>query len=150
VPAQSTSVLVDDRLRDGQDLELTARVPTTSRCASSRSAKGITQGRRAPPGDHQRRRTPVGRLGAATPRGRAGEEQETDQAGNWTRAKYAGKTGLSMSQMRRRFCDRGWRFAHNGVVFTGAASVSVKRYRFRGDTIPTPWIPISAAAATSG
>jgi RNA-directed DNA polymerase len=68
----------------------------------------------------------------------------------WTRAKYAGKTGLSMSQMRRRFCDRGWRFAHNGVVFTGASSVSVKRYRFRGDTIPTPWTPTPTAAATSG
>ena len=67
----------------------------------------------------------------------------------WTRAKYAGKTGLSMSQMRRRFCDRGWRFAHNGVVFTGAANVSVKRYRFRGDNIPTPWTP-TPAAATSG
>lgn len=67
----------------------------------------------------------------------------------WTRAKYAGKTGLGMKQLRRRFCDRGWRFAHNGVVFTGASSVAVTRYRFRGSTIPTPWTP-KPAATTSG
>jgi RNA-directed DNA polymerase len=67
----------------------------------------------------------------------------------WTRAKYAGKTGLSMSQLRRRFCDQGWRFAHNGVVFTGASSVAVTRYRYRGSNIPTPWTP-NPAAATNG
>jgi RNA-directed DNA polymerase len=66
----------------------------------------------------------------------------------WTRAKYAGKTGLGMKQLRRRFCDRGWRFAHNGVVFTGASSVTVSRYRYRGNTIPTPWTPNPAAANT--
>jgi RNA-directed DNA polymerase len=26
----------------------------------------------------------------------------------WIRAKYAGKTGLSMKELRRRFCDQGW------------------------------------------
>ncbi|MET7729647.1 group II intron reverse transcriptase/maturase [Streptomyces mirabilis] len=66
----------------------------------------------------------------------------------WTRAKYAGKTRLSMKELRRRFCDHGWRFAHNGVVFTGAASVEVTRYRYRGRNIPTPWTPRSAAAVT--
>jgi RNA-directed DNA polymerase len=64
----------------------------------------------------------------------------------WTRAKYAGKTGLGMKQLRRRFCNQGWRFAHNGVVFTGASSVAVTRYRYRGSTIPTPWTPKPAAA----
>ena len=59
----------------------------------------------------------------------------------WIRDKYAGKSGLSMKQMRRRFCDVGWRFAHNGVVFTGASSVKVTRYRYRGGNIPTPWTP---------
>lgn len=67
----------------------------------------------------------------------------------WTRAKYAGKTGLSMKELRRRFCDQGWRFAHNGAVFTGASSVAVTRYRYRGSTIPTPWTT-RPAAATSG
>ena len=43
--------------------------------------------------------------------------------------------------MRRRFCDAGWRFACNGVVFTGASSVKVTRYRYRGGNIPTPWTP---------
>src|SRR5216684_3850140 len=64
----------------------------------------------------------------------------------WIRAKYAGKTGLSMKELRRRFCDQGWRFAHNGVVLTGASSVAVTRYRYRGSTIPTPWNPEPAAA----
>ena len=66
----------------------------------------------------------------------------------WTRAKYAGRTGLSMKELRRRFCDTGWRFAYNGVVFTGASSVAVTRYRHRGSNIPTPWTPKPAAAAT--
>ena len=55
----------------------------------------------------------------------------------WIRAKHQGKTGLSMKELRRRFCDQGWRFASNGVVFTGASSVAVTRYRYRGNTIPT-------------
>ena len=59
----------------------------------------------------------------------------------WIRAKHRGKTGLSMKELRRRFCDQGWRFASNGVVFTGASSVAVTRYRYRGNTIPTPWTP---------
>ena len=59
----------------------------------------------------------------------------------WIRAKYKGKTVLSMAEMRRRFCDVGWRFACNGVKFTGASSVSVSRYRYRGSNIPTPWTP---------
>src|SRR6266487_1448520 len=59
----------------------------------------------------------------------------------WTRAKYAGKSKLSMAEMRRRFCGAGWRFAYNGVAFTGASSVTVSRYRYRGSTIPTPWPP---------
>jgi RNA-directed DNA polymerase len=67
----------------------------------------------------------------------------------WTRAKHAGKHQLGMRELRRRFCDKGWRFAHNGVVFTGATSVAVTRYRYRGSKIPTPWTP-KPAAATNG
>jgi len=65
----------------------------------------------------------------------------------WIRAKYKGKTRLGMAELRRRFCDRGWRFAHNGVVFTGASSVAVTRYR--GNKIPTPWTPTPAATTSS-
>ncbi len=71
----------------------------------------------------------------------------------WVRAKYAGRHRLGMKELRRRFCDQGWRFAHNGAVFTGASSVTVKRYRYRGSSIPTPWTPEPAAATerlTSG
>jgi RNA-directed DNA polymerase len=66
----------------------------------------------------------------------------------WIRAKYAGKHRLGMRELRRRFCDKGWRFAHNGVVFTGASSVAVTRYRYRGSKIPTPWTPAPTAAVT--
>jgi len=67
----------------------------------------------------------------------------------WIRAKYAGKSGLSRKQLRRRFCDVGWRFAYNGVAFTGASSVGVVRYRYRGRHIATPWTPTPAAAPSS-
>jgi RNA-directed DNA polymerase len=63
----------------------------------------------------------------------------------WIRAKYKhGSHRIGMPELRRRFCDQGWRFACNGVVFTGASSVAVTRYRYRGGTIPTPWTPAPA------
>ena len=64
----------------------------------------------------------------------------------WLRAKYKGKNRLGMKELRRRFCDQGWRIAHNGVAFTGASSVAVIRYRYRGTKIATPWTPKPAAA----
>jgi len=64
----------------------------------------------------------------------------------WIRAKYKhGTHRIGMPELRRRFCDQGWRFACNGVVFTGASSVAVTRYRYRGSTIPTPWTPAPAS-----
>jgi RNA-directed DNA polymerase len=53
---------------------------------------------------------------------------------------------ISWKQLRHRYCDQGWRIAHKGVVFTGASSVAVYRYRYRGVNIPTPW---TTAPATS-
>jgi RNA-directed DNA polymerase len=67
----------------------------------------------------------------------------------WIRAKYAGRHRLGMTALRRRFCDQQWRFAWNGAVLTGASSVTVKRYRYRGSHIPTPWTPAPAAASSS-
>ena len=58
----------------------------------------------------------------------------------WLRRKH----GIGRSHLRR-FCDRGWRFASNGVIFTGASSVKVTRYRYRGTGIPTPWASKTAA-----
>jgi RNA-directed DNA polymerase len=66
----------------------------------------------------------------------------------WIRRKYEGRHRLGMKELRNRFCDRGWRFAWKGVVFTGASSVKVTRYRYRGHNIATPWTP--APAASSG
>jgi len=55
----------------------------------------------------------------------------------WLRKKYKGRDKLSMPELRRRFCVPGsWTFAHNGVVFTGASSVKIERYRYRGTRIP--------------
>ena len=63
----------------------------------------------------------------------------------WLRRKYDGGSGLGMPELRRRFCVPGtWKFAHNGVVFTGAATVPVVRYRYRGTLIPTPYPQPSA------
>jgi RNA-directed DNA polymerase len=64
----------------------------------------------------------------------------------WIRAKHS---GIGSRELRRRFCDRGWRIAHEGVVFTGAFSVAVTRYRYRGSIIPTPWTPNPAAATAA-
>jgi RNA-directed DNA polymerase len=60
----------------------------------------------------------------------------------WLRRKHG---RICWREVRRRFCDQGWRFAHNGVVFRGAASVTVERYRYRGTGIPTPWTTNPAA-----
>ncbi|MFM8895691.1 MAG: reverse transcriptase domain-containing protein, partial [Actinomycetales bacterium] len=48
---------------------------------------------------------------------------------------------IGWPELRRRFCDRGWRFASETVTFTGASSVAVSRYRYRGGSIATPWTP---------
>jgi RNA-directed DNA polymerase len=64
----------------------------------------------------------------------------------WIRAKYQGKSRMSRKELRRRFCDQGWRLAHDGVVFTGASSVAVTRYRYRGSRIAAPWTLTPAAA----
>jgi RNA-directed DNA polymerase len=56
----------------------------------------------------------------------------------WIRRKH---NRVGWPELRRRFCDQGWRFASEGVIFTGASSVAVTRYRYRGSTIPTPWTP---------
>jgi RNA-directed DNA polymerase len=65
----------------------------------------------------------------------------------WLRRKHEGRNGLTMPELRRRFCERGtWRFAVNGVRFTGASAVPVTRYRYRGSNIPAPFTPQPAPA----
>jgi RNA-directed DNA polymerase len=69
----------------------------------------------------------------------------------WLRRKYKrGRNRIGMTELRRRFCDKGWQFAWNGVAYTGASSVTVKRYRYRGNLIPTPWTPEPAATSSGG
>ena len=44
----------------------------------------------------------------------------------WLRGKYShGNHKIGMPELRRRFCGKGWQFAYNGVVLTGASSVKV-------------------------
>ena len=54
----------------------------------------------------------------------------------WIRAKHhAGMKGV-----RRKFCVPGsWRITSGKAAFAGASSVTSSRYRYRGNTIPTPW-----------
>ena len=60
-----------------------------------------------------------------------------ERIASWLRRKHR----LGWLALKRRFCVNGWRFAADGVVFAGAASVAVTRYRYRGYRIPTPWTP---------
>jgi RNA-directed DNA polymerase len=68
---------------------------------------------------------------------------------SWIRGKYKGKHPIRMKEIRRRFCSTGWRLAWHGVEFTGASSIAVTRYRYRGRNIPTPWTPVPEAAPCS-
>ena len=61
--------------------------------------------------------------------------------------KVQGQEPDQLEGVRRRFCDQGWRLAHEGPVLTGASSVAVIRYRYRSSTIASPWTPTPAAAA---
>jgi RNA-directed DNA polymerase len=63
--------------------------------------------------------------------------------GSWLARKHS---RLSRQQMRRRFCQPGtWKIVHDGIAFTGASSVAVMRYRYRGHHIPSPWTATPAA-----
>ena len=66
----------------------------------------------------------------------------------WIRNKYAGKNRLGMKELRRRFCDKGWRFAYNGVDLHRR----IQRHRdplpLPRQQHPDPWTP--KPATTSG
>jgi RNA-directed DNA polymerase len=69
-----------------------------------------------------------------------------DRLMRWLRRKHH---RMNMPELKRRFCVPGtWTFAYNGVVFKGASSVPVTRYRYRGAQIPSPFT--SDPAATGG
>jgi RNA-directed DNA polymerase len=56
---------------------------------------------------------------------------------------------LGWQDLRRRFCQPGsWNLVCDGVAFTGASSVAVTRYRYRGSKIPTPWTSTPTTAIT--
>ncbi len=45
---------------------------------------------------------------------------------------------VTLERLAQGHADQGWRIAHNAVLFTGASSVAVTRYRYHGANIPTP------------
>ena len=51
------------------------------------------------------------------------------------------ETDVNRAALRRRFCDQQRRVACNGVLFTGASGVAVKRYGYRGSDIATQSTP---------
>lgn len=58
---------------------------------------------------------------------------------HWIRRKHK---RITWTELRRRFTIPGtWIFAHDGAQYNGASSVAIKRYRYRGSKIPTPWTP---------
>ncbi|NCD17687.1 MAG: group II intron reverse transcriptase/maturase [Actinobacteria bacterium] len=62
---------------------------------------------------------------------------------SWLRKKHR----IGWPELRRRYCLPGtWRLTCDGVRFTGAASVTVTRYRYRGYRIPTPWTPTAVTS----
>jgi RNA-directed DNA polymerase len=67
-----------------------------------------------------------------------------ERIASWLRRKHR----IGWPALKRRFCVTGWRFAADGVTFTGAASVAITRYRYRGYRIPTPWTPIRQPSPT--
>jgi hypothetical protein len=49
------------------------------------------------------------------------------------------KTQLTLHRWASQDKDKARRFDHHGVVFQGASSVAVTRYRYRSTRIPTLW-----------
>jgi RNA-directed DNA polymerase len=61
---------------------------------------------------------------------------------HWLKNKHHGRRRPRLPELKRRFCLPGtWTLAADGVRFTGASSVPVTRYRYRGARIPAPWAP---------
>ena len=101
-----------------------AKVPHHALPIPGRSHPGSVAG-------HRMRTTPAqdGACGAPVARKRARRVREAAR-GNPPVETPAGRPGSTSRQI-----------AHNGVVFTGASSVAVTRYRYRGANIPTPGPP---------
>jgi RNA-directed DNA polymerase len=60
---------------------------------------------------------------------------------HWIRRKHH---RIIVKEAIRRYCD-GWTITHHGATYRGAYSVPVRRYRYRGHHIATPWTSITAA-----
>lgn len=65
----------------------------------------------------------------------------------WLKRKHG---RMDRRTMIRRFCIDKWQFATTAVRYTGASTVTVQRYRYRGAAIPTPWDyePVNLGVAT--
>ena len=63
----------------------------------------------------------------------------------WLRKRHV---GVNWKLLRRRFLTArpGWRPAEDGVVLFMPQSVTVSRYRWRANRIPTPWTSLTTEA----
>ncbi|WP_374954194.1 group II intron maturase-specific domain-containing protein [Arthrobacter sp. MYb227] len=56
---------------------------------------------------------------------------------------------LKIHDMKHRFCTNGWQFVTAKARYSGASTVTVTRYCYRGMNIPNPWnqqpLPLSIA-----
>ncbi len=62
----------------------------------------------------------------------------------WIRRKHPRAT---WKLLRRRYFGNGWRLAQDGVALFDTRAVSVTRYLYRGQKIPTPWDEWNTAMA---
>lgn len=61
----------------------------------------------------------------------------------WLRDKHR---RASCKSLRRRYTVRGWWPEHDGIRMFDPAAVTIVRYSYRGDRIPTPWTPAPRSA----
>ena len=54
----------------------------------------------------------------------------------WLKKKHG---RMKIRNLKRSFCINGWQFSAGTTRFTGASTVTVTRYRYRGKNIPNPW-----------
>jgi RNA-directed DNA polymerase len=60
----------------------------------------------------------------------------------WLRKRHP---GISWARLRRHFLP-GWRPTQEGISLFNPATVTVTRYRYRGNKIPLPWTATTTAA----
>jgi RNA-directed DNA polymerase len=64
----------------------------------------------------------------------------------WLRKRHGGITG---KKLRNRLLNGGWEFSAGGITLLDAATIPIKRYRWRAWNIPAPWTQLQAASSSA-